>query len=56
MIQLKKKTKKGSIKPIIHNGMEIKHMIGYKFLKFIFDENVELIIDFIKNCIDKYMD
>jgi len=50
------KTKKGAIKTIIHNGVEIKHMIGYKFLKFIFDENVELIIDFIKNCIDKYMD
>ena len=50
------KTKKGSIKTIIHNGIEIKHMIGYKFLKFIFDENVELIIDFIKKSIDKYMD
>ena len=49
------KTLKGNIKNIKHNGVEIKHMIGYKFLQFIFDDNVDLIINFIKNCINKYI-
>jgi hypothetical protein len=49
-----KKTLDGSIKKILHSGVEIEHQIGYKFLKFILDDNTDLIIDFVKNTIDKY--
>lgn len=49
-----KKTLQGSIKSIIHNGVEIKHYIGYEFLKFILGDNVAIIVEFVKNTIDKY--
>lgn len=49
------KTLKGSIKKIIHDGVEIEHQIGYKFLEFILNDNTDLIIDFVKNTIDKYI-
>ena len=32
----------------------IEHHSGYKFLKFIFNSDVDEIIDFIKYCINKY--
>ena len=49
-----KKTLEGSNKKIIHNGVEIEHQVGYQFLTFIFGENTEEIIKFVKNIIDKY--
>jgi hypothetical protein len=49
-----KKTLHGSIKNILHDGVEIQHHIGYEFLKFILDDDTDLIIDFVKNTIDKY--
>ena len=49
-----KKTLHGSIKKILHNGVEIEHQIGYEFLKFILGDDTYLIIDFVKNTIDKY--
>ena len=50
----KEKTLYGSNKKIIHNGIEIDHQVGYKFLTFIFEEKTEEIIEFVKNTIDKY--
>ena len=42
-----KKTLKGSIKKIIHNGVEIEIYIGYIFLTFILGDDTELIIQLI---------
>ena len=42
-------------KKILHDGVEIEHYVGYEFLKFIFRENFEEIIEFIKNTINKYL-
>ena len=50
-----KKTLQGSIKKILHNGVEIDHQIGYDFLKFILGNDTDLIVDFVKNTIDKYI-
>jgi len=49
-----KKTLQTPIKTILHDGVEIQHQIGYEFLKFILDDNADLIIDFVKHTIDKY--
>ena len=49
-----KKTLQGSIKKILHNGVEIEHQVGYEFLKFILGDDIDLIINFVKNTIDKY--
>ena len=49
-----KKTLYGSIKKISHNGVEIEHLIGYEFLKYILGSDTELVIEFVKNVIDKY--
>jgi hypothetical protein len=48
------KTLQGTIKTILHNGIELEHQIGYKFLKFILEDDTDVIIDFVKNTIDKY--
>jgi hypothetical protein len=49
-----KQTLQGFNKQIQHNGVEIEHYVGYQFLTFIFGENTEEIIEFIKNTKDKY--
>jgi len=49
-----KKTLQGSNKKFMHNGVEIEHQVGLQFLKFIFGEKTEKIIEFVKNAIDKY--
>ena len=48
------KTLHGSIKKLLHDGVELEHQIGYEFLKFILGSDTELIIDFVKNTMDKY--
>jgi hypothetical protein len=48
------KTLNGRIKKILHNGVELEHQIGYEFLKFMLGDDTEIIIEFIKNTIDKY--
>ena len=50
-----KKTLHGSIKKILHAGVEIEQQIGYEFLKFILGNDTDLIVDFVKNTIDKYI-
>jgi hypothetical protein len=50
-----KKTLQGSIKKLLHDGVEIEHQIGYEFLKFILGDDTDLIVDFVKNTIDKYI-
>lgn len=49
-----KKTLQGSVKKILHNGVELEHQIGYEFLKFILGHDTDVIIQFVKNTIDKY--
>ena len=49
-----KKTLKGSVSKLLHNGVEIEHQIGYLFLKFILGDDTDFIIDFVKHTIDKY--
>ena len=49
------KTLHGCVKKILHNDVEIVHMIGYELFKFILGNDTDLIIDFVKNIIDKYM-
>ena len=49
-----KKTLQGSIKKILHDGVKIDHLIGYEFLKFILGHDTDIIIQFVKNTIDKY--
>jgi len=48
------RTKLGIIKKIIHNDVEIEHIVGYRFIRFILGEHTDLIIQFIKDTIDKY--
>ncbi len=50
-----KKTLQGSIKKLLHDGVEIDHQIGYEFLKFILGNDTDLIVDFVKNTIDKHI-
>lgn len=51
----KQKTNNTSIKKILHNGFEIEQHIGYNFLTFIFGDDTDIIISFIKTEIDKYI-
>jgi hypothetical protein len=50
----KEKTMLGKNNIIIHNGVEIYHQVGMEFLKFILKDDVDIIIEFIKNTIDIY--
>ena len=50
-----KKTLQGSITRILHNGVEIEHHIGYKFIKFVLGDDTDMILEFVKNAIDKYI-
>jgi hypothetical protein len=50
-----KKTLKGMIKIIKHNDIEIQHQVCYLFLKFILQDDIDIIIDFVKNTINKYI-
>jgi hypothetical protein len=50
-----KKTLQGSIKRILHNGVEIEHHIGFKFIKFVLGDDTDMILEFVKNSIDKYI-
>ena len=48
------KTLNGSIKKITHDGVELEHQTGYKFLEFILGNDTEEIIDFVRKSIEKY--
>jgi hypothetical protein len=48
------KTASGSIKKIMHDGVELEHQIGHEFLKFILGDDADVIIEFVKTTIDKY--
>jgi hypothetical protein len=49
-----KKTLDGLSKKIIHNGFEIEYWVGVTFLKFIFRDDFEEILHFVKETIEKY--
>ena len=48
------KTLHGSIKKILHNGFELERQVGYEFLKYILGDDTDVVIQFVKNTIDKY--
>jgi hypothetical protein len=50
----KEKTLKGSNNKIVHNGVEIEHQIGYQFLNYVFGENTDEIIEFLKVTLESY--
>lgn len=50
----KKNTWEGFNKKIVHNEVEIEHWMGYKFLDLIFGDDLEEIIQFIKNTLDEF--
>ncbi len=41
-------------KIIIHDGVEIQMLTGLYLLRFVFGENAEQVVEFVKNTIDKY--
>jgi hypothetical protein len=50
----KTKTLQGYVNTVIHDGVEIRHHVGYDFLVFILENHTDTIINFVKNTIDKY--
>jgi len=48
------KTIEGYKKIIIYDNVEIIHLVGYKFIKYILCNNTDKIIEFIKKSIDNY--
>ena len=50
----KKKTETSAPKIIIHAGVEIQMLTGWYLLRFVFGENAEQVVEFVKNTIDKY--
>lgn len=50
----KEKTQKGCIKTIVHNGVEIKHYIGFELLKLILNDDVDVIINVVKKIINNF--
>jgi len=51
----KQKTNDGYIKIIIHDGVEIKQYTGMELLKLILGDDTDVIITFIKNTIDEFI-
>jgi len=51
----KEKTLKGTRKIIIHNGVEIEYLIGYKLLEFVLMDDSYKIIEFIRSIINSYL-
>ena len=51
----KELTLTGSRKVFIYSDVEIEHQVGYKFLKFILEDDVDIIINFVRDTIDKYI-
>jgi len=47
------KTKIGKIDTIIHNGVELKIFVGIKLLELILGDDVDKIITYVKNLIDR---
>jgi hypothetical protein len=53
--ETEQKTLSGYIKTKIHNEVEIKHCVGYEFLKFIMGNDTDIVIEFVRNTINKYL-
>ena len=49
------KTMKGSVKTIMHDGVEIKEYIGMELLRSILGADTDRIIEFVKKMIDNYI-
>lgn len=48
------KTRETKTKTIVHNGLEIKHMVGKEFLKYMLGDDMDTIIDFVRKTIDNH--
>jgi hypothetical protein len=51
----KEKTLQGSRYKMYYDGVEIEHHIGYEFLRFILGVHTDIIINFVKHTIQKYI-
>ncbi len=51
----KEKTIKGESRLITHKDVNIHYMVGYEFLKFIFDINMDKVISFMRKTIEHHL-
>ncbi len=47
-------TIQNTVKKFQHNGVELEHHIGNQFLKYIFGDDTNAVVEFLKTTIDKY--
>ena len=50
----REKTVKGKNEMIIYNNQEIHFMVGYELLRFIFQDDTEQVISFVRETVDKH--
>lgn len=50
----KEKSSQATVKKFQHNGVELEHHIGDQFLKYIFGDDTNAVVEFLKTTIDKY--
>lgn len=48
------KSSQATVKKFQHNGVELEHHIGDQFLKYIFGDDTNAVVEFLKTTIDKY--
>ena len=48
------KSSQTTVKKFQHNGVELEHHIGDQFLKYIFGDDTNAVVEFLKTTIDKY--
>ncbi len=48
------KSSQTTVKKFQHNGVELEHHIGDQFLKYIFGDDINAVVEFLKTTIDKY--
>lgn len=48
------KSSQTTVKKFQHNGVELEHHIGDQFLKYIFGDDTNVVVEFLKTTIDKY--
>lgn len=52
--ETEEKTLQSTFKKFQHNGVELEHHIGDQFLKYIFGDDTNAVVEFLKTTIDKY--
>lgn len=52
--ETEEKSSQTTVKKFQHNGVELEHHIGDQFLKYIFGDDTNAVVEFLKTTIDKY--